>query len=84
MCEIDYVDIEETNKTILAACIIHNACLLNDPEQDFIDDHQIDQINKIPAGQPNFAPHDIERQIIRLFITNNLNGQIKKNTNQRK
>ena len=45
MCEIAIVDIEETNKTILAACIIHNACTLYDPEQDFIDDHQIDQQN---------------------------------------
>ncbi|KAL3854249.1 hypothetical protein ACJMK2_013523 [Sinanodonta woodiana] len=72
---VDIKDIDELNKVILAVCVIHNICLLEDPEQLFDDADNDDRDNPCLQPVPNIIrPSNTNAmgQLKRIRITNNL------------
>ena len=77
---IDMVDLTEIDRLIMAACVVHNICMLYDGEEDFVDDDHDDiedgNVNPVvlhPVGNvviPNNC--GIEGRVKRINITNNL------------
>ncbi|KAL3890494.1 hypothetical protein ACJMK2_002776 [Sinanodonta woodiana] len=72
---VDIKDIDELNKVILAVCVLHNICLLEDPEQLFDDADNDDPDNPCLQPVPNIIrPSNTNPmgQLMRILITNNL------------
>ena len=75
---IDIVDINEINEIVMAACVVHNLCMLYDDEQDFLDDDNDDQngVNPVllqPVDNlviPNNEGY--EGRLKQITLTNNL------------